>query len=237
MLFLFPYKSVSVNDGSFGSNHQLKFKTMPKFRKLLQENLQWVSDKLKQDENYFTELAKDQKPDFLWIGCSDSRIRVNHLAGAHAGEIFVHRNIANQVLHTDFNLLSVVQYATEVLEVDHIIICGHYNCGGIKAALSNEATGYISNWIEGIKTLYRKNKQFLDAVPDFQQRADKLAEMNVLMQTENLVNTDIIQKAWEKRNFKVHSVIYNMYNGKLLELQQKNQSETIKLTEFELPTV
>jgi len=198
---------------------------MPKFNRLLKKNLEWVNSKVKQDDHYFIKLAQDQHPDFLWIGCSDSRIRVNHISGTHAGEVFVHRNIANQVYLTDFNLLSAVQYAVEVLKVDHVIICGHYNCGGIKAALNNSASGYINNWVESIRIIYNQNKHILDQIEDSDEKADKLSELNVLAQAEKLASTDILKDNWQKRSFKLHSVIYDMYKGYLIELQQQIGSQ------------
>jgi carbonic anhydrase len=192
---------------------------MASYKKLLLANKAWVQDKLNVSPDFFERSSQEQTPEFLWIGCSDSRVPAEDITGAGPGEPFVHRNIANLVVHTDFNMLSVLQYAVEVLKVKHVIICGHYNCGGIKNAMSHHDFGLINKWLRHIKDIYRFHARELEAVPDLQQRFRRLVEINVTEQVQNLAQTSIIQHAWRdhKRPF-VHGWVYDLRSGFLKEL-------------------
>jgi carbonic anhydrase len=187
---------------------------MKAYQKLLLANKAWAIEKLAEDEDYFERLATDQKPEFLWIGCADSRVPADQVTDTKPGEIFVHRNVANLVVHTDINMLSVLQYAVEVLEVKHIIVCGHYGCGGIKAAMTNKDYGLINKWLRNIKDVYWKHERELIALHDEHQRFDRLVELNVLEQTKNLAKTTIVQKSWKKTNYPhLHGWVFNLNNG------------------------
>lgn len=192
---------------------------MENYKKLLLANKAWVQDRLSADPHYFEEMAKDQKPDFLWIGCADSRVPAEEITGTEPGELFVHRNVANLVVHTDLNMLSVVQYAVEVLKVRHIIVCGHYGCGGVKNAMSHTDLGLINKWLRHIKDVYRIYARELEALGDPQARFDRLVELNTIEQVQNLAQTSIIQRAWRSMNQPtVHGWIYDMQSGELKEL-------------------
>src|SRR4051812_20487435 len=169
---------------------------MSVFEKLLLENKAWATERKKTDPDYFKRLAAQQAPEFLWIGCSDSRVPADKITGTEPGEIFVHRNIANLVVNSDINLLSVLQYAVEVLKVKHVIVCGHYGCGGIKAAMDTHHYGIINYWLKNIKDIYRLHREEVDSLPTQEDRADKLTELNVQEQVLNLSKTSIIQRAW-----------------------------------------
>jgi carbonic anhydrase len=187
---------------------------MKAYQKLLLANKAWAIEKLAEDDDYFERLATDQKPEFLWIGCADSRVPADQVTDTKPGEIFVHRNVANLVVHTDINMLSVLQYAVEVLEVKHIIVCGHYGCGGIKAAMTNKDYGLINKWLRNIKDVYWKHEQELTALHDEHQRFDRLVELNVLEQTKNLAKTTIVQKSWKTTNYPhLHGWVFNLNNG------------------------
>lgn len=188
---------------------------MPEIKQLFENNSKW-SEEIKSDRpEYFAQLAKGQNPDFLWIGCSDSRVPAERLTGLYSGELFVHRNVANLVVHTDLNCLSVVQYAVDVLKVKHIIICGHYGCGGVNASIDNPQLGLINNWLLHIRDLYFKHRSYIDAMPEA-DRSDKLAEINVAEQVHNLSNSTILQNAWERgQEVEVHGVVYGIDDGKL----------------------
>lgn len=166
------------------------------------------------NSHYFEDMAKDQKPDFLWIGCADSRVPAEEITGTQPGEIFVHRNIANLVVHTDLNMLSVLQYAVEVLQVKHIIVCGHYGCGGVKAALTHNHLGIINKWLRNIKDVYRLYQPDLEAIQNEDSRTDKLIEYSVKEQVLNLAKTSIVQIAWKhhQRPY-LHGWVYDMKNG------------------------
>jgi carbonic anhydrase len=193
---------------------------MKKYEQLLLQNRAWVEQKLSEDKDYFNRLANVQKPDFLWIGCADSRVPANEITGTNPGEVFVHRNIANMVVHTDMNMLSVLDYAVNVLEVNHVIVCGHYGCGGIKAAMINKQIGLIDNWIRHIKDVYRMHQDELEAIPDMNQRQDRLTELNVIEQVYDLGKTSIIQNSWEKRGGPyVHGWVYDIRNGLIKDLK------------------
>lgn len=182
--------------------------------KLLLGNKAWAAEKLSMDPEYFHNLARDQKPDYLWIGCSDSRVPANEVIGAEAGELFVHRNIANMVVHTDLNLLSVLQYAVEQLKVKHIIVCGHYGCGGVRAALSHHHLGVINKWLRNIKDVYRLHRSELLSIVDEEQRLARLVELNVEEQVQNLIKTSIIQKAWKYDQIPmIHGWVYGLDDG------------------------
>lgn len=189
---------------------------MKNYEKLLLENKAWAREKITENPDYFTQLAKLQTPDFLWIGCSDSRVPANEITGTHPGEIFVHRNIANMVVHTDLNLLSVLEYAVKHLKVKHIIVCGHYGCGGIKASMTKHNMGIINKWLRNIKDVYRMHREEIDALPTEDERADRLTELNVQEQVMNLAKTSIIQKAWKDSNYPhLHGWVYGLANGLL----------------------
>ncbi|MGA0557999.1 carbonic anhydrase [Larkinella sp. VNQ87] len=187
--------------------------------KLLLANKAWALDKLELDESYFDTLSADQKPQFLWIGCSDSRVSAEEITGTMPGEMFVHRNIANQVISSDLNLLSVLQYAVEVLKVRHVIICGHYECGGVKAALLDKRFGLIDNWLQNIQIVKRKYAEELGQITDEPTRFDRLVELSTREQVYNLGQTSIIQDAWNrKQELWLHGWVFDMRNGQLKEI-------------------
>lgn len=187
---------------------------MPNIDKLLLENKAWAQERLEENPEYFKKLAALQTPEYLWIGCSDSRVPANEVTGTAPGEIFVHRNIANMVVHTDINLLSVLTYAVDVLEVKHIIVCGHYGCGGVKAAMGNDYLPLINNWLRNIKDVYKSNRAELHAIEDKEQQFDRLVELNVLEQVHHLAETNIVQGAWKKREMPmIHGWVYGLNNG------------------------
>ena len=187
---------------------------MPNIDKLLLENKAWAQDKLEENPDYFKKLAALQTPEYLWIGCSDSRVPANEVTGTAPGEIFVHRNIANMVVHTDINLLSVLTYAVDVLEVKHIIVCGHYGCGGVKAAMGNDYLPLINNWLRNIKDVYKANRNELQSIQDEEKQFDRLVELNVLEQVHHLAETNIVQGAWKKREMPlIHGWVYGLNNG------------------------
>jgi carbonic anhydrase len=191
---------------------------MPKLKQLIENNAKWSESIKKEDPAFFEQLEKGQNPDFLWIGCSDSRVPAERLTGLYSGDLFVHRNVANQVIHTDLNCLSVVQYAVDVLQVKHIIVCGHYGCGGVQAAIDNPNLGLINNWILHIRDLFLKYKDWLTQYPE-QEWANKLCEINVAEQVYNLGNSTILRSAWErKQKVEVHGMIYGIGNGKLRDI-------------------
>ncbi|MBS1495278.1 MAG: carbonate dehydratase [Bacteroidetes bacterium] len=187
---------------------------MQSYEKLLLENKAWAKEQNQIDPDFFKRLAAQQAPEFLWIGCSDSRVPADKITGTDPGEIFVHRNIANLVVNTDINLLSVLQYAVEVLKVRHVIVCGHYGCGGVKAAMGNHHFGIINHWLKEIKDVYRFHRAEVDALATEEQRADLLVELNVREQVFNLAKTSIIQKAWKEDNLPhLHGWAYGLKDG------------------------
>ncbi|MFM2362356.1 MAG: hypothetical protein RLZZ316_1258 [Bacteroidota bacterium] len=189
---------------------------MKSFEKLLLENKAWAGEQLENDAEYFIRLAKIQQPEFLWIGCSDSRVPANEITGTQPGEIFVHRNIANMVVHTDLNLLAVLAYAVEHLKVKHVIVCGHYGCGGVKAAMSHHNLGIINKWLRNIKDVFRFHERELLNIQDEELRVNRLVELNVQEQVLNLAKTSIIQKAWKNENRPhLHGWVYGLSNGLL----------------------
>lgn len=192
---------------------------MKSFEKLLLENKAWAHEMRQSDPEYFERLANIQTPEFLWIGCSDSRVPANEITGTAPGEIFVQRNIANMVVHTDLNLLSVLEYAVVHLKVKHVIVCGHYGCGGVKAALSHHNLGIINKWLRNIKDVYRLHEKELDAIEDEEKRLDRMVELNVEEQVLNLAKTSIIQKAWKNDHRPMlHGWVYSLKNGILKPL-------------------
>lgn len=188
-------------------------------KNLFEQNQSWAERVKKSDPDFFINLAKQQNPDYLWIGCSDSRVPANQIVDLLPGQIFVHRNIANLVVHTDLNCLSVVQYAVEVLKVKHIIVCGHYGCGGIQAAMENKEHGLIDNWLRHIKDVYRLHKSKVDSLPTQKEKLNLMCELNVWEQVSNLCNTTIVQNAWKTgQELAVHGWIYNIEDGILRDL-------------------
>jgi carbonic anhydrase len=192
---------------------------MESYKRLLLDNKIWVQEKLLMDENYFIHMSKEQNPEFLWIGCSDSRVPANEITNTDPGDIFVQRNIANLVVNTDLNLLSVLQYAVDELKVKHIIVCGHYGCGGVRAALSNKTFGMLNKWLHNIKDIYRIHEKELEAIESMDKRCDRMVEINVCEQVFNLLKTSIVQKAWKKHQRPtLHGWVYSMHDGILSEL-------------------
>jgi len=187
---------------------------MKPFEQILKDNKEWAAAMLAENPDYFQRLVALQEPEILWIGCSDSRVPANTITGTDPGEIFVHRNIANMVVHTDLNLLSVLEYAVNVLKVKHIIVCGHYGCGGVRAAMTRHSIGIINKWIRNIKDVYRFHRSELDQISDEEQRADKLVELNVVEQVINLAKTSIVQAAWKhEQRPTLHGWVYGLQNG------------------------
>ena len=187
---------------------------------LFENNQAWANSINKEDPTFFEQLSKQQSPEYLWIGCSDSRVPANQLLGLAPGEVFVHRNIANQVVHTDLNCLSVMQYAVEVLKVKHVIVCGHYGCGGVLASMDDEPRGLIDNWLRHIKDVYRFNKNKVDAVSDPQEKFNLMCELNVIEQVANVTNSSIVKKAWSQgQDLTIHGFVYNLHDGVLKDLK------------------
>ncbi len=195
------------------------------YQKLITGNKLYAETKLHQDPEYFKNLSKGQTPDYLWIGCSDSRVPANEITKTESGEIFVHRNIANLVVHTDTNLLSVLEYAVKFLLVKHVIVCGHYGCGGIKAAMTNTYHGYVDNWLRNIKDVYHQNKEELIAIKDGTERENRLTELNVIEQVSNLAKTTIVQQAWAERELHLHGWVYGMKDGLVKDLSVIHNSQ------------
>lgn len=210
---------------------------MDKYQRLLLANQAWAKEKLSLRPSYFRDLAVDQNPDFLWIGCSDSRVPAEEITGAQPGEIFVHRNIANLVVHTDLNLLSVVQYAVDFLKVKHVIVCGHYGCGGIRAAGSHQNFGLLDKWLRFIKDIYEEHLQELNSISDPVKRSDRLVEINVEHQIRNLAKTSFIQRAWKRENRPtLHGWVFAMDTGLLKSVKMMEPgSEVPDIFRFDLP--
>jgi len=190
------------------------------YNQLLENNKEWVAQNLERDPQFFERLSNGQQPPLLWIGCADSRVPANEIIGAQPGEVFVHRNIANMVLHTDMNMLSVLDYAVNVLKVKHIIVCGHYGCGGVKAAMGNQHLGLIDNWIRHIKDVYRFHQDELNAIKDEKKRFERFIEVNVMEQVLDLAKTSIVQAAWEsKQELQIHGWVYDIKDGLINDLK------------------
>jgi carbonic anhydrase len=189
------------------------------YKKILDNNKKWVESQLAIDQEYFKDLAKGQQPPLLWIGCSDSRVPANEIIGAKPGEVFVHRNIANMVIHSDMNMLSVLDYAVNVLKVKHVIVCGHYGCGGVKAAMGNQSIGLIDNWIRHIKDVYRLHEDYLNSFADEEDRFNKFVEINAQEQVFDLAKTSIVQGAWRNgQDLTLHGWTYGLNSGYVTDL-------------------
>lgn len=195
---------------------------------LIENNRRWAQSMVEHDAGYFARLADHQSPEFLWIGCSDSRVPANQIVGLDPGEVFVHRNIANVVVHSDFNCLSVLEFAVEVLKVKHVIVCGHYGCSGVRAAGENHHLGLIDNWLRHIRDVRQKHDMVLSRITDESVRADRLCELNVIEQVRNVCHTTVVQEAWERgQELSVHGWIYAVQDGliKDLDVTTTNQAE------------
>lgn len=200
------------------------------FKQIFQNNEKWINEKLSSNPDYFTQLAKGQSPEYLYIGCSDSRVTAEDLMGVQPGQVFIHRNIANQVIPTDNNINAVVQYAVEHLKVKHIIVCGHYECGGVKAALNPSDIGQLNSWLQTLRDVRRLHKNELESITDDNQRFDKLVELNVLEQCMNIIKIDHVQKSWYKTGFpKIHGWVFNVRNGKLIDLGLDMEKEFMSI--------
>ena len=193
---------------------------MPPFETLLNNNREWAADRVKRDPAFFSRLEKIQAPEFLWIGCSDSRVPANEIVGLDPGELFVHRNVANVVVHTDLNCLSVLQFAVDVLKVKHVIVCGHYGCGGIRAALEKQSHGLIDNWLRHVQDVERDYEDELAMIADAQARENRLCELNVTEQVRNVARTTIVQDAWRNgHDVQLHGWIYGLKDGLITDLR------------------
>jgi carbonic anhydrase len=203
------------------------------FNKIFANNEKWISEKLSINPNYFLDLSKGQSPEFLYIGCSDSRVTAEDLMGVMPGEVFIHRNIANQVIPTDNNVNAVVQYAVEYLKVKHIIVCGHYECGGVKAALNPSDMGQLNSWLQTLRDVRRLHKEELDAISEEHKRFDRLVELNVKEQCMNIIKIDHVQKAWYKTGFpKIHGWVFDVRTGKLIDLGLNMEKEFSSIREI-----
>lgn len=185
---------------------------------LKQNNSEWAERMLAQDADYFNNLSQGQKPEYLWIGCSDSRVPATQVVGLAPGDMFVHRNIANMVVHTDLNCMSVLQFAVEVLKVKHVIVCGHYGCGGVKASMGNAPAGLVDNWLTNIRDVYFNNETKLKALPE-DEKFDRMCELNVISQVQNVAKTKVVQGTWEKgQPLSIHGWIYGLKDGLIKDL-------------------
>lgn len=192
---------------------------MQKFEQIFQHNEEWVAKKLEKDPDYFNNLNKGQNPDFLYIGCSDSRVTAEELMGAEPGEVFIHRNIANMVVSIDLNAMSVINYAVRHLKVKHIIVCGHYSCGGVKAAMQPVDMGILNPWLRNIRDVYRTHKDELNALTDEGKRYDRLVELNVQEQCINVIKLAAVQEAYKEYGITVHGWVFDIHTGKLIDLK------------------
>jgi len=192
---------------------------MDKFESIFKNNELWVAEKLQKDPNYFINLDKGQSPDFLYIGCSDSRVTAEDLMGVGPGEVFIHRNIANMVVSIDMNVMSVINYAVRHLEVKHIIVCGHYSCGGVKAAMQPHDMGILNPWLRNIRDVYRTHKDELNAIENEELRYDRLVELNVQEQCINVIKLAAVQEAYRDREISVHGWVFDIHSGKLIDLK------------------
>ena len=207
------------------------------YNQLLENNKKWVTQNLERDPEFFERLSRGQQPPLLWIGCADSRVPANEIIGAEPGEVFVHRNIANMVIHTDMSMLSVLDYAVNVLKVKHIIVCGHYGCGGIKAALGNQHYGLIDNWIRHIKDVYRFHQVELNKIEDEEKRFNRFVEVNVMEQVLDLAKTSIVQSAWEKNQpLEIHGWVYDIHDGIIddLKVSISNNSDLSEVYQLDI---
>ena len=198
--------------------------------KIFKNNEKWIAEKISEDPDYFKNLSKGQSPEFLYIGCSDSRVTAEDLMGVQPGEVFIHRNIANQVISTDSNVNSVVQYAVEHLKVKYIIVCGHYECGGVKAALNPSDMGQLNSWLQTLRDVYRYHRHELDAISDPQKRFDRLVELNVREQCINIIKIDHVQRAWYKTGYpRIFGWVFDVKTGKLIDLNLKMEKEFMEV--------
>jgi carbonic anhydrase len=186
---------------------------------IFKQNREWIKKKLAQDPDYFKKLSLSQSPKVLYIGCSDSRVSAEELMGVSPGEVFVHRNMGNMIPNTDLNVMSVINYAVTSLQVDHIVVCGHYECNGVKAALKSEDLGILNPWLRNIRDVYRLHKKELDAITDEQVRYDRLVELNVQEQCVNVIKTAEVQKACRERHLTIHGWVFNIRTGELIDLK------------------
>lgn len=189
------------------------------FTKIFDKNREWVNTKLKQDKHYFKKLAEHQKPDVLFIGCSDSRVKIGAIMGVEPGDVFIHRNIANMVPNSDLNVMSVINYAVSHLKVKHAVVCGHYYCGGVKAAMQPEDLGILNPWLRNIRDVYRLHHEELDAIEDEDLKYRRLVELNVQEQCVNLIKTPDVQKALLEKSIEVHGWVFDIGTGKLIDLK------------------
>jgi carbonic anhydrase len=192
---------------------------MDKIEKIFSNNKEWVAEKLAINPLYFENLSKGQSPEFLYIGCSDSRVTAEDLMGVQPGEVFIHRNIANMVISIDLNVMSVLNYAVRHLKVNHIIVCGHYACGGVKAAMQSDDMGILNPWLRNIRDVYRLHKEELNAITEGEARYDRLIELNVQEQCVNLIKTAAVQQAYRERGLMVHGWVFDIHTGKLIDLK------------------
>lgn len=190
-----------------------------KIENVFENNKKWIEEKLSVNKNYFEELSKGQSPEFLYIGCSDSRVTAEDIMGVQPGEVFVHRNIANLVNNIDLNVMSVINYAVRHLKVNHVVICGHYYCGGVKAAMQSADMGILNPWLRNIRDVYRLHKNELNAIQDENQRYNRLIELNVQEQCVNLIKTAAVQQAHKERGLLVHGWVFDVHSGKLIDLK------------------
>src|SRR3990167_5083184 len=192
---------------------------MKKLKVLFRNNRDWVAEKLREDPDFFFRMAQDQDPNYLWIGCSDSRVPANEIVSLQPGELFVHRSVANLFPHTDINCLSVLEFAVDVLKIKHVIVCGHYGCGGVKAAMEDHQLGLVDNWLRNIRDVYAQNKEEIEAFSDQRSRYDRLVELNVLQQVKNISHTTIVQGAWHRKQpLIIHGWVYSLATGELKDL-------------------
>lgn len=206
------------------------------YKQLIENNKEWVAKKLNEDKDFFNRLKDGQQPPVLWIGCSDSRVPANEIIGAEPGEVFVHRNIANMVIHSDMSMLSVLDYAVNALKVKHVIVCGHYGCGGVKAAMGNQSIGLIDNWIRHIKDVYRFHHKELDLIQDETEKFNRFVELNVQEQVLDLGKTSIIQNAWKHgQELMIHGWVYGVHNGlvKDLNLSMRNNDNLAEVYQLD----
>lgn len=207
------------------------------YKKLIDNNRNWVESKINQDPEFFARLANGQSPPVLWIGCADSRVPANEIIGAQPGEVFVHRNIANMVVHSDMNMLSVLDYAVNALKVTHVIVCGHYGCGGVKAAMGNQSHGLVDNWIRHIKDTYRFHKPELDAIQNEDERLNRFIELNVQEQVYDLAKTSIVQNAWKNgQQLELHGWVYGVGSGlvKDLDINVRSNAELDEVYQLDI---
>ena len=188
------------------------------YKRLIDGNRMFALEKRHDDPEYFKNMSLKQTPEYLWVGCSDSRVPANEITGTESGQIFVHRNIANMVVCTDMNLLSVLDYAVNILNVRHVIVCGHYGCGGIRAAMTDISYGFVDSWLRNTKEVYTKHSLELEAISDLSKREDRLVELNVIEQVRELAKTKIVQSAWKKRKLEIHGWVYGLNDGLIKEL-------------------